>query len=251
MTLFPPLPLSWQDLARRTYQKATEDNFLDLGGATLVLLLSRAVSGHPVPPRPGELFSAAAPDRRHRLDARHRRLPRSVAAHPGSNAAPGQCAEWRVAHIWRARGLVEQFRGVGVHCGRAESRVRHHRGSPVVESAAGGHRPDHRDGSAGAHRAVIGSGRSGARHLPWRHAGMGRLLQVDVAHPPVASGVCDDHHRHRVWSTTLDRTQNRTGPGCHRAPSSGPSSGCSPLSPSRYMWRDSRTTTPPMARSAA
>lgn len=30
MRLFPPLPLSWQELARRTYQKATEDNFLDL-----------------------------------------------------------------------------------------------------------------------------------------------------------------------------------------------------------------------------
>jgi membrane protein len=30
VTLFPPLPLSWQELTRRTYQKATEDNFLDL-----------------------------------------------------------------------------------------------------------------------------------------------------------------------------------------------------------------------------
>jgi membrane protein len=28
--MFPPLPLSWPELARRTYQKATEDNFLDL-----------------------------------------------------------------------------------------------------------------------------------------------------------------------------------------------------------------------------
>jgi membrane protein len=28
--LFPPLPLAWQELARRTYHKATEDNFLDL-----------------------------------------------------------------------------------------------------------------------------------------------------------------------------------------------------------------------------
>ena len=30
VTLFPTLPLSWPELARRTYQKATEDNFLDL-----------------------------------------------------------------------------------------------------------------------------------------------------------------------------------------------------------------------------
>jgi uncharacterized BrkB/YihY/UPF0761 family membrane protein len=30
VTVLPPLPLSWQELARRTYQKATEDNFLDL-----------------------------------------------------------------------------------------------------------------------------------------------------------------------------------------------------------------------------
>ena len=30
VTLFPPLPLSWQELVRRTYQKATEDNLLDL-----------------------------------------------------------------------------------------------------------------------------------------------------------------------------------------------------------------------------
>jgi membrane protein len=30
VTLFPPLPLTWQELARRTYQKAADDNFLDL-----------------------------------------------------------------------------------------------------------------------------------------------------------------------------------------------------------------------------
>ena len=30
MRLFPPLPLTWQELVRQTYQKATEDNFLDL-----------------------------------------------------------------------------------------------------------------------------------------------------------------------------------------------------------------------------
>jgi len=30
VTLLPPRPLSWQELARRTYQKATEDHFLDL-----------------------------------------------------------------------------------------------------------------------------------------------------------------------------------------------------------------------------
>jgi membrane protein len=30
VTLFPSLPLSWPELARRTYQKANEDNFLDL-----------------------------------------------------------------------------------------------------------------------------------------------------------------------------------------------------------------------------
>jgi membrane protein len=30
VTPFPPLPLSWQELARQTYRKATQDNFLDL-----------------------------------------------------------------------------------------------------------------------------------------------------------------------------------------------------------------------------
>jgi membrane protein len=132
VTLFPPLPLSWQELGHRTYQKPTEDNFLDFAAQLsyyfflalfpAILFLLALASFFPLQNITDDIGSTlgtvASPEVSQLIQDQMRRL--------GHAESGGLLTFGVLAALWSSSAAL-------VSIVAAESGLRHHRKPAVVE----------------------------------------------------------------------------------------------------------------------
>ena len=160
MSLALPSSLTWRDLAVEDLPRGRGRRRARHGRAAVVLLLPRAVPGHPLPAGGGQLLPPAVADRRSGARPRAGGVARDAETHPGSDAAPRQRPERRLAHVWRAGGTLEQFGGTGVDRRRIEPHLRHRRVAAMVEGAPRLDGPDLRPRPVHPRRVHAGAGRA-------------------------------------------------------------------------------------------